>query len=586
MRIRTIGRAAAFAVGLVAAPVLATDASAASLKDLLGGQTGLQAYSNGNGVRVRNLATGDDWKVFSRTDRFYIKQYEAETNLACNFLLDSSMSMFFASEPAAMSKFAYAATMAAALAYLLMKQKDAFGLALFDDDLRTLLPAKSSGSHFRLIINALQEAEPGGQTDGVKPIANNVLFERFVQEFTQVIRAKREGIFEIDLRLRPFGKDGPLACTLDNFDRYFRADATDRQSHPMERLALVRMRRFAGDRALGEHVEQLRDRHVYDPGEIELEALRELRRKAYREKATGGTFNAKRGCGGLIDLEVAVQTLQVMHAANHAAVRTPFIHEALTALAETGVIDDDEHEAVVSAYEFLRQLINGLRMERGSAIDLFMPTRDTQEYLHLARRVEYEHTHGLDVGEQLQIDLQHATATVRAFVERHFSREALPDPDIANIADVVLSDDVGATWRNEVLSGIGLKDLRAADSLLRGMAGAGGRRRVFARLALLAVHLMPAADAVDRDHLLRRWTRWVSRLSDPQQQFAAQLDAPITLRILLGLLGGSDAAASVLIRVPELLIWATRPERILRPQQLKALDDALRDAAKDHTVGN
>jgi len=118
----------------------------------------------------RQYVPGDDlrhldWKVFSRTDRFYIKQYEAETNLACNFLLDSSMSMFFASESAAMSKFEYAATMAAALAYLLMKQKDAFGLALFDDDLRTLLPAKSSGSHFRLIINALQEAEPGGQTD-------------------------------------------------------------------------------------------------------------------------------------------------------------------------------------------------------------------------------------------------------------------------------------------------------------------------------------------------------------------------------------------------------------------------------------
>ena len=106
-----------------------------------------------------------DWKVFARTDRLTMKEHEAETSMPVRFLLDTSQSMFFQSDDAAMPKFEYAATLVATLAYLLMQQKDPFGLVLFDEAVRAVLPGRSSGTHFRTIVDTLEQAEGSGKTD-------------------------------------------------------------------------------------------------------------------------------------------------------------------------------------------------------------------------------------------------------------------------------------------------------------------------------------------------------------------------------------------------------------------------------------
>jgi uncharacterized protein (DUF58 family) len=118
----------------------------------------------------RQYVSGDetkhlDWKVFAKTERFYVKQYEAETNMPVVFLLDASKSMFFQSPAAAMTKFAYAATAVCTLARLLSLQKDAFGLVLFDRAVRTTMPAKGSHAHFRNLVHTLENASPGEETD-------------------------------------------------------------------------------------------------------------------------------------------------------------------------------------------------------------------------------------------------------------------------------------------------------------------------------------------------------------------------------------------------------------------------------------
>lgn len=118
----------------------------------------------------RQYVPGDDtkhldWKVFAKTDRYFVKQYEAETNMQVVFLLDCSQSMFFRGQAAAMSKFDYAATIAATLSYLLLQQKDSFGLALFDGKLRTVTPARGAQSHFRNLVRLMQDARPTQQTD-------------------------------------------------------------------------------------------------------------------------------------------------------------------------------------------------------------------------------------------------------------------------------------------------------------------------------------------------------------------------------------------------------------------------------------
>jgi uncharacterized protein (DUF58 family) len=106
-----------------------------------------------------------DWKVFARTDRLYLKQYEAETSMPVRFLLDTSQSMFFKSQRAAMSKFEYAATAVAALAYLLVQQKDTFGLALFNSKVHASVPPRGSASHFRNVLDVLSRARGEGTTD-------------------------------------------------------------------------------------------------------------------------------------------------------------------------------------------------------------------------------------------------------------------------------------------------------------------------------------------------------------------------------------------------------------------------------------
>ncbi len=117
----------------------------------------------------RQYVPGDDvkhldWKVFAKTDRFYVKQYEAETGMPVTFLIDTSNSMFFKSEEAPMSKFDYAATLLGALAYMLLQQKDTFGLMCFDENVNEVIRARGSGSHFRNCIRVLEGAKPSGHT--------------------------------------------------------------------------------------------------------------------------------------------------------------------------------------------------------------------------------------------------------------------------------------------------------------------------------------------------------------------------------------------------------------------------------------
>src|SRR5690606_5323961 len=106
----------------------------------------------------REYAAGDDirridWKVWSKTDRYYIKQYEEETNLRTTLLVDLSESMLFGSGK--LTKYDYGCSLAAAFAYLLLRQQDSVGLVTFDQAVRSRLPARSKQNHLHAILAAL-----------------------------------------------------------------------------------------------------------------------------------------------------------------------------------------------------------------------------------------------------------------------------------------------------------------------------------------------------------------------------------------------------------------------------------------------
>ncbi len=115
-----------------------------------------------------------DWRLFGRKDRFFIKQYEEETNLHGNILLDVSHSMAYGH--GRMNKFDYACRLAASLAYLIIQQSDAAGLLTFDSAIRAKAAASTGRPHLNNLMNILESARPAGRTD-VK-----ILFHQLAEE--------------------------------------------------------------------------------------------------------------------------------------------------------------------------------------------------------------------------------------------------------------------------------------------------------------------------------------------------------------------------------------------------------------------
>lgn len=415
-----------------------------------------------------------------------------------------------------------------------------------------------------------------GRTDGERPIENSEFFNLLVEETSKFIAAKREGIFHVDLRLRPHGDSGPKASSLESFCRYYGVPG---DAHSYERLALTRLRAIGGDMLLGLQVERLRDEFVYNSRAVKMDELRQLRERQFETKVRTERYNAKFSAGALVDVEYFVQVLQVMHGRNIPSLRTSRIHEALEALSEAGILDPGETRQLIDAYYFLRHLINGLRMLRGNAVDLFLPPVDSEEYVHLARRMGYEKTRELEPEKQLFIDFETHTAVVRAFIERHFGRESLPATQFGNVVDLVLSSEVPAELRNKVLSRAGLGNRDRAHVNLRRLAGQGAQRDAFIRIAVLAFDYLKHVP--DPDMALNNWERFSAVLPDLEAHYRELLSQPKRLEILLRIFAGSQFLSDTLVRNPEFFDWVTNPA-ILRGSRDR---NALRSDLKRFTSG-
>ncbi len=111
------------------------------------------------GDEIRRL----DWKIFGRSDRFYIREYDEETNLRATIVLDASGSMGYKGQ-GGIVKFEYARKLAASLAYLLMSQQDAVGLVTFDTKIRDIIPTRTRITHLHHLLDCMVKTEPGAET--------------------------------------------------------------------------------------------------------------------------------------------------------------------------------------------------------------------------------------------------------------------------------------------------------------------------------------------------------------------------------------------------------------------------------------
>ena len=121
-----------------------------------------RAYRPGDDIRKI------DWKVYGRTDRFFVKEYEGETNTAIHLILDSSRSMAYASQ--GITKLEYGQFLAASLGYFAFRQRDAVGFISYDEDVLDYIPARGSLGHLNTVLHTIEKTQPGEKTDFVRSL--------------------------------------------------------------------------------------------------------------------------------------------------------------------------------------------------------------------------------------------------------------------------------------------------------------------------------------------------------------------------------------------------------------------------------
>lgn len=216
--------------------------------------------------------------------------------------------------------------------------------------------------------------------------------------------------FELDLRLRPHGQDGPLATTLHALRVYHAAKGA---GQPWERLVLVRARVVAGNMPLGKDFEQWREEMLFarPPGGEDLASVWALRVKSEREKgALQPPERAyKAGAGGLLDTECLAQMLVWAHGGRHPRLRAPSSRAILRAAAAEGVLEKAASEELLQNYDFLRRLELCLRREVNEGVDHLPDDPERLDALSVWL--------GYPEFSALQADLSKAMVSTRACVE-------------------------------------------------------------------------------------------------------------------------------------------------------------------------
>lgn len=175
----------------------------------------------------RRYSQGDDpkdidWLVYAKTDRFYIKKYQAETNISGYLLVDSSASMAFTYRQQ-LTKFDYSVCLAAALAYLMIHQQDPVGLIMFDEKIRRCLPPRSRRTQLATLLATLASSQPAGETrlaDCLQRVAAMIRHRSLLMLFSDLLTDQEEFVRSLH-QLRHRGHDVIVFHVLDEAEVEF-----------------------------------------------------------------------------------------------------------------------------------------------------------------------------------------------------------------------------------------------------------------------------------------------------------------------------------------------------------------------------
>lgn len=215
------------------------------------------------------------------------------------------------------------------------------------------------GSDLDLVF--VYDAPPDACSSGPQSLPAATWFARFAQRLVSALSARTaEGrLYDIDMRLRPSGNVGPVACSLESFARYERETA-----ETWEHQALTRARPVAGDPTLTKEIAAVIDEVISRPRDPArtARAVRAMRERIFREHGSRDPWNLKHVRGGLVDLEFTAQFLQLVHAHAHRQLRTTGTRDALVAAGEVGILDPDTSQALVRSLDLQHALQAVLRL--------------------------------------------------------------------------------------------------------------------------------------------------------------------------------------------------------------------------------
>ena len=376
------------------------------------------------------------------------------------------------------------------------------------------------------------------------------LHEYFAKLCAQVSAALAEVteddlVFRVDLRLRPEGTRGAIACSLESLERYY-----ETFGRPWERQAWLKARPIAGDLALGAEIMATLRPFVFPrhtPPSI-VDDVRELNHRIKRELVHGRAgFDLKNGAGGIREIEFFVQALQLIHAGKRPRLRSRGTLAALDGLLFAGLITDDEHAALWRAYRWLRHAEHVLQLEGGLQTQT-VPV-DPAARAVFARRLGYPDACAFDE------ELARNTAVVARLFATLGDGDAEP-PGAADIA-AVLGGELDEAAESAALERLGFADVTAARAELsraRRRPGAPLSPAAQGRAARVGALLVAEiAASADPDQALRSLGDLIASRGEAWSIWRLLDEQPAIARLLGSLLGASAYLGRSLAERPELI---------------------------------
>ncbi len=338
--------------------------------------------------------------------------------------------------------------------------------------------------------------------------------------------------YRVDLRLRPHGRDGALACSLEEALRYYRSKA-----QAWELQAMIRARAAAGSTQLFQRFasgvrEKVFRRDVSVADALASVRLAKQKIDRYREKDTGG-FNVKLNRGGIRDIEFIAQALQLAHGGKDEWLQAPHTLISLGRLADRDLISENERTELSDSYVFLRRLEHRLQMEQGLQTHV-VPLQADQRAL-VARRMNFK---GANALADFDAALETHTTDVRAGFNRVFKEV---DPRTEDQTEVQPAKLTSSRDPRVSLS------LAAASDLLRHLVPVDSQRTVESVADSLIARASKSSNSARALSSIARIAASMDKLTDPIEVSSESLDA------VIGLGGASEFFSEILASNPTLV---------------------------------